>query len=313
MQTAAPDLVSCKYDVERKHTVEQRIARVREALAAEQKRRQQLSDCLRMEQDDVERLEGMSFAALMATLRGVKDERLRAERDEYVAARLRHDESIASVAALEAQVAALQDESALLEGAEPRYEAALAAREREVLASGAAAGARLTALAQEMGTLRATAGELNEAMAAAHAAEAALGQVLAMLEKAAEWGQWDMWASGGLITTAIKHDHIEKAREAAGRARQKLQRLSIELADVGMEGGSLEVEVGELLGFADYFMDGFWVDWTVQRRIEEATDRVKVAGRQVVALLGRLQAEVTRITERMAALEQERRTLLEAR
>jgi hypothetical protein len=313
MQTAALDLVSCKYDVQRKHTAEPRIARVREALAAEQKRRQELSRQLRMEQDDVERLEGMSFAAFVATLRGVKDERLRAERDEYLAARLRHDESVASAAALEAQLAELQAELASLDGAEARYEAALAAREQQVLASGSAARHRLQALAQEMGTLRATARELDEGAAAAHASEAALGEVLAMLEKAVEWGQWDMWGAGGLITTAIKHDHIEKARKAAGRARQTLQRLSIELADVGMEGGGLEVEVGELLGAADYFMDVFWVDLAVQRRIEDARDNVKKAGRQVVALIGRLQAEAARTAERTAALEGERRTLLEIR
>lgn len=312
MQDAAPDLITCKYDVQRKRTLQERIAFADAALVAEQKRRQRLSDQLRMEHDDVERLEGMSFATFLATLRGVRDERLRAERDEYVAARLRYDQSVAAVAALEAQIVALRDEIASLEGAEARYEAGLAAREQEVLASGTAARHRLAALAEELGTHRAAARELDEAMAAARAANAALGEVLRMLEKAEDWGTWDM-LGGGLITTVVKHDRIEKARDAAGRARQKLQRLGIELADVGMDGGGLDVEVGELLGFADYFMDGFWVDAMVQSRIEDAARRVEGANRQVLALLARLRAEAARTTDRAAALEQERRTLLETR
>jgi hypothetical protein len=313
MEAAAPDLVACKYDVQRKHTLAARLSCVRASLDDEQKRRQELSGRLRMEQDDVERLEGMSFATFMATLLGVREERLRAERDEYVAARLRHDESLSAIAALELQAAELRAELGSLEGAEARYEAALAGREQALLASTTPGGHRLAALMQELGTQRAAARELDEAAAAAHAAEAARGKVLAMLKKAAEWGQWDLWAGGGMITTAIKHDHMEKAREAAGRARQKLQRLSIELADVGMQDGELEVEMGELLGFADYFMDGFWVDWMVQRRIEEAIHRVKHARRVAVALVRHLQAPAARTIQRTRALERERRSLVEAR
>ncbi len=313
MDATQHDLVACKYGVERKHLVAVRLSYVRASLAAEQRRRQELSGRLRMEQDDVERLEGMSFATFMATLRGVREERLRAERDEYVAVRLRHDESLSASAALRSQAAELEAELGTLKGAEARYEAAVAGREQALLASATPGGHRLAALMQELGTQRAVARELDEAAAAAHAAAAALGELLAMLEKAVGWGQWDMWAGGGMITTAIKHDYIEKARGAAGRARQKLQRLGIELADVGMQGGELEVEMGELLGFADYFMDGFWVDWMVQRRIEEATGRVRHARREVVALVRRLQAQAARTAQHTATLEQERSALIEPR
>jgi hypothetical protein len=304
-------LVTLKYDVQRRQTALLRLPRVRAALAAEQKRQRHLTEQLHLEQEDVKRMEGTSFASLIASVRGIRDERLRVEREEEVAARLRLDESVAAIAALQAQAAELESEFASLEGAEARYEDALAAREQQVLGSDSAARRRFTAIADELGTLQAAARELHEAAAAGEAADKALAHVEALLEKAADWGTWDM-LGGGMIATAMKHERLGQAREAAARARESLQRLGIELSDLGMSGAGLEAQVGEFADLADFWMDGLIADWFVQNRIDEARSRVQGARKQVRGLVNRLRDDAIRPRRRAAELETERRALLEA-
>jgi hypothetical protein len=80
----------------------------------------------------------------------------------------------------------------------------------------------------------------------------------------------------------------------------------------GMQAGGLEVELNGLETFADYFMDGFLVDWMVQDRIREARDRVAHAGNQVIALLRRLRARSAQAAARVAELEGQRAAIVEA-
>lgn len=310
MQPAEADLVTCKYDVERKHALEQRLSHVRESLAAEHERRLDLAERLRVEQEDVERLEGMSFASFLATLRGIRDERLSAEREQYVAARLQHDGVVATVTALQAQAAEVEAELAALAGAEARYEAALAAREQQLLASDAPGRDALLPLVEELGTLRSTLRELDEAAAAADAADRALSRVAELLGKAAEWGALDL-LGGGLIATALKHERIKEAGEAAAVARKEMQRLGTELSDAGMAAAGLEVELGEFAAAADFWLDGFLSDWLVQDRIKEARQRVETSQAGVHRIRDRVRAEAARLRERAAAVEADRRLHLE--
>ena len=50
----------------------------------------------------------------------------------------------------------------------------------------------------------------------------------------------------------------------------------------------LDIEMGDFLSFADWFFDGFFVDWMVQDRINKAREQVSEAIRQVEDILRRL-------------------------
>lgn len=310
MEDLATDLITLKYDVERRRTAAERLARVRDTLAAERKRVLDLREQLQFEQGDVERLEGMSFARFIATLRGVREERLEKERGEYVAAKLKYDGSVEATAALEAQIAALEAEIVSLADAEARYDATLAAREERLLGDGATGHRVLRELTDELGTLRATLRELDEAEVAARDAGNALVEVAKLLGKASDWGSVDM-LGGGLIATALKHDRIEQANTAAGRARQALQRLATELSDVGMRAAGVDVEIGTFSATADYLFDGYFADARVQKRIEEAQARVDHAVTEVRTLWNQVRDAIVQARERSEALELKRRTYLE--
>ena len=63
---------------------------------------------------------------------------------------------------------------------------------------------------------------------------------------------------------------------------------SRELNDVNMA-CTLNIDTGDFLSFADYFFDGFIVDWVVQDRINNAKRQVEEAIRRTESIVNQLQ------------------------
>ena len=130
--------------------------------------------------------------------------------------------------------------------------------------------------------------EIREAKAAGERALACLYAARDQLSSARNWGVVDM-LGGGMISGLMKHSKIEKAEEDMDRARHAMREFRNELDDI--EGiGSLSMEIGRFLRFADLFLDGFFVDFMVQSRIRDARDEVDDAIDQVSSMIDRLNA-----------------------
>ena len=67
-----------------------------------------------------------------------------------------------------------------------------------------------------------------------------------------------------------------------------LRNFSRELNDVNMA-CNLNIDTGDFLSFADYFFDGFVVDWVVQDRINNAKRQVEEAIRRTESIVNQLQ------------------------
>ena len=61
-----------------------------------------------------------------------------------------------------------------------------------------------------------------------------------------------------------------------------------QLNDVNMA-CNLNINTGDFLSFADYFFDGFVVDWVVQDRINNAKRQVEEAIRRTESIVNQLQ------------------------
>lgn len=114
--------------------------------------------------------------------------------------------------------------------------------------------------------------EIREAISAGEQLLYQLEQSRAQLKKAADWGLFDMFG-GGMFVTMIKHNRINEAKQHMNDAQFLLQRFSKELRDVH---GTFD-DLGDLNGFwtfADYFMDGFFADYMVQTKINNALSKL---------------------------------------
>lgn len=129
--------------------------------------------------------------------------------------------------------------------------------------------------------------ETEEAISAANMAMMSLKRAEEQLDRAGNWGLWDM-LGGGLLSTMFKHSRMDEAQAAMNEARDHLRRLKRELLDVNLT-SELKMDVGNFLTFADYFFDGLIADWMVQSKISDAREQVREAQRQVGAIRNRLQ------------------------
>ena len=129
--------------------------------------------------------------------------------------------------------------------------------------------------------------EKREAADAGNRALRSLKAAQENLDSAKNWGIWDM-LGGGFFSTMAKQSKMDRAKENLVKARSDLKNFSRELQDVNMA-CHLDIETGDFLSFADWFFDGFVVDWMVQDRINQASRQVEEAIHRVEGILNQLQ------------------------
>lgn len=129
--------------------------------------------------------------------------------------------------------------------------------------------------------------EKREAIEAGQRALSSLRKARENLNSAKNWGLADMFG-GGFFTTMVKHSKMEQARQNMEQAKFALRNFSKELNDVNMT-CNLNIDTGDFLAFADYFFDGFFVDWMVQDRINNAKYQVEEAIRRTEYIVNQLQ------------------------
>ncbi len=129
--------------------------------------------------------------------------------------------------------------------------------------------------------------EKREAIDAGNRALKSLKNAQENLRSAKNFGIWDMFG-GGFFPTMIKHSKMDKAKQNMEQARYDLKKFSKELDDVNIN-FNLDIQTNSFLTFADYFFDGFAVDWLVQDRINQAAAQVADAIYRVENILKELQ------------------------
>lgn len=184
--------------------------------------------------------------------------------------------------------------------AEGEYQGLLNEKADLLRRTAGAATERLRELDEQLGGCELCIKELDEVIAAGAPALEALLDVKKAFESAQSWGALDI-LGGGLLTTAAKHARIDEGRKAAEKAEILLKVFKAELSDVrDIRAG--EIDLGGFAVFADFFFDGFIVDFYVQGKIADAKEKAATACEAVSKALSALSEK--------RDIEKERRVLL---
>ena len=124
--------------------------------------------------------------------------------------------------------------------------------------------------------------EIQEAIKAAENALVSLYSARDYLNSASTWGWFDV-LGGGFITTFVKRSKLRSAMECIEQARHAVAVFRRELADVD-NAMPLAINEGDFWEFADYFFDGFFVDFMVQEQILHARTQVQDAISRITEL-----------------------------
>ena len=114
--------------------------------------------------------------------------------------------------------------------------------------------------------------ELAEAIEAADETIDLLDQAYASMNSARNWGFFDM-VGGGFFSTMVKREKMRDGRYFMNEAKKSLRKLRNELDDVD-DLPDLDLNMDDFLSFADIFFDGFFADWMVQGRINDAREKI---------------------------------------
>ncbi|MFD2795124.1 hypothetical protein ACFS27_16320 [Promicromonospora vindobonensis] len=285
-----------------------RLGTAQSALAAAEAQLARATEALAGEAADVQKLEDFSPTLIWATMRGNRDERLEAERAEHRAAEYKAAAAQAAVRSAERERSAVRAALDGLGDVAARRAAALAAKEAWVVAAGADGAAELGRLATEVGTGRGELTELREVLGAAGSASSALAGAWHHLDSAGSWATYDTFG-GGFYADMMKRQKMDQAVGLMRTADESLRALSRELGDLGRDGVG-GIEVNDLVGSFDVWLDDIFSDWTVMNRISEARDRVREALGAVGHVHESATERATALEARLADLDDRRERLL---
>jgi hypothetical protein len=253
------------------------------------------------EAQDVDRIERPTFLRLFERLRGTLEERLHTERAEARVAELRWIELDQCVRATEAALSETRDRLATYDDVDEGYATALRRKAEFLVQHDAETGQALGETMDRLAAVSAAQTEIEQALHEGKQALEALDETLGYLESAEKIGAWDL-AGGGWVATYAKQGKLDAATWSLAVVKHHLERFSAELEDVP---GTIPVDIqlGEFIRGADYWLDGMFVDWWVQDQIHAALVEAGIVRNQVARQLGALAeaSEANRLASRELA------------
>lgn len=260
-------------------------------------------DKIRIKEDeDVERLEGGSFAALIYYLVGKKDEKLDKERAEAYAAAVKYEAAAKELAEIDKELAARRNELGIVFDSEVRYREAAAEKIAEIKERGGEKAEEIIRAEENISYLEKQIRELSAASAATVRARGTAGAVLSALVSAEKWG----WLGDGLLGHEEKQGSLDAARFMSEKLQHELRQVKTELADVKINAETQLVD-GYMRFSDNIILENSWTNLAV-------LDRIITTQSQAENMIKRLEQIQARTDEMLAAAEKllaEERTALD--
>jgi hypothetical protein len=305
-------LTEVRQERRRRDKLRDTLSRAQEELSHSINQKEALRETLVRAGTDVQQLEAMSFTHLMVSLFGDQEVELDKSEKELAMAQLSYDEVMGDVQVLREEVEKIESQlQSIPPDLDSRYQDLMTQKEKLLLLESSETAHFLLELAELLADTGSEALEIGEALLAGEHTLSALNALRDQLEAASNnWGAIDMLGSGRL-TTMIKHGKLDKAKDAANKARQHLDRFSRELRNVRLRADGLEVDVDSFTRFADSFLDGLLFDWIVQSEIGRAEDDVDKSTSKVRGVMASLRTREQELALTLDELERQRAEIID--
>jgi len=273
-------------NIERIKSIEEIVKGLENDIVELERREQQLWDILQKENEDVERLERMSATTIFYSIFNQKEAKLDKEQEEAYRAKLNYDSILHQLEESNRRLQKLLEEKTELLPYQKQYQE-LFQQLRTALKGQAEYANELMELEERYGEVTNQIKEIQEALYVSDEVIDKLVEIEKELSSASGWGTWDM-LGGGMISSIAKHSHLDSAQRKVENLESSLYQLKNELADVQRVDQIGVVNMDGFIRFADYFFDGFFVDWMVLSKIEKSSNQVKEVRRQIEVIIDEL-------------------------
>jgi len=295
--------------VQKKNRLTGLLKQTEQDLIQEKLRLNRLLNEYEKENQDVLNLETTNITSLFYIILGSKEEQLKKEKQEALKAKLKYDQCKHNVEYLVNESKNLVNELSEIDGCESEYEELINKRMEIISIDDEGTNQKLNKFIKRKENIHANIKEVDEAIEVGESALKAVEHTIKSLERAEEWGVWNM-VEAGLISTAVKHNHIDEAKNYAEETQRLLGKLKREISDIKMITNT-EILIGTFETFSDYFFDGLIFDWVVQSEIGKSLDSVKNTKNKIDRAMSKLYEE--KVTEEFMfhQLEEQIKTIKE--
>lgn len=268
-----------------------------------------LEGIMEKEQLDVEKMSQTSLKTLFYKCLGTHDKQVAKEKEEALAAVLKYEGCKKSVDELTDKLSQLTNSHYEMSKVQDKLDALYEEKRRVMASLNMPEYAKIGQLEKEMSFIRREIKELKEAITPGNMAINTLNEAIELLDSAGDWGTWDL-LGGGLVADMMKHDKIDKAKQAILNAQTYVQRLQVELQDVNMSlDGSIKITGGAV--FADFFFDGLIADWYMQSKISQSRDNVVATCGKIRKIVNTLSTQLSHKEKDLEAKEREIKCIIE--
>ncbi|MGV3466339.1 MAG: hypothetical protein ACO1OT_13730 [Heyndrickxia sp.] len=303
------ELVQMKGDIRKKQLWEKQVEEYHKELTDIRNTIAYLEDEIYKDNKDIQKLETLSLTNLLVTLAGNKEDRLDKDKQNVIKAQIKLDTAKKSLNDIVHALETLKIKLTSVQDSEDRYEKILWEKEQLIINSYSPYSNELYELSNREADIFVYIDELKEALEAGEKVNFALGNAIQSLEKAENWGTFDM-LGGGVLASSVKHNHLDDARDYVHDAQSKMRRFQKELLDVNEITG-LQIEISSMLKFADFFFDGLIVDWMVQGKIRESLQQAEVQQSKLNNILAELKSQLKENETKLESVKEARKELVE--
>lgn len=282
-------MADLRHQIERKNKLNHELEKLSYQLIEEKSRLIELEDILNKEYHDVEKLQSFTLANLWANISARKAERLNKEEKEAYEALCAYQRKENDVAVLTIEVNQLKSEIESLKMVELQYDD-LMVKKKSMMYND-----EIASIDHKIQASQLELKEVQEAILAGESVLASLDNTRKSLNSASSWGIYDM-LGGGIFATAMKHDRIHDAERGLQDLQYKLKKFEKEINDVKMVEVQ-EITLGQFMSIADYFIDGFLVDFMVQSKINDSIRRVNECSNEIKSILRALDERIKTLNE----------------
>ena len=277
--------------IARLRKIDSKLSDLKEQEVSIQNKADDLKKILGKEEYDVQKIEKTSLSSLFYSVLGTLPEHIEKEKAEALAARLKYDQALTDLKAIEDEITKLLAERSIYADYPKRYDRLYEQKRVELLAHSGETADQLLKLSKDMSDAKIQLKEIREAIDCGNNVTDSLNHAIGSLESAKGWGTWDM-LGGGLISDLAKHSHIDNAQAETQNAQMLLCQFKSELADIKLQ-PDIRFETAGFAKFADFFFDGLIADWVMQTKINNSMGSVMVSKNQVSDVITKLKSMET--------------------
>lgn len=302
------ELLEIKIKLKEKENYQHKLEAIMTELKEYNFKKNNLMEQLKKEKKDVDKLEKLSFTSIWYSLVGGKQARLQKEKNELSQVEYEYKFVCETIERLKGESEYYKDKIYGIRRLEDEYQKLLIEKEQLIMDSNNDLYQPLNDINQRIVENENNLKEITEAINAGKQVLNALETINNALRKAKGWGTYDV-LGGGFFASMIKHSHLDDAENKMRDLKYLLNKYTRELKDVNMS-VSINLDISDMLKFADFFFDNIFSDAMVQSKINRSLEQVRNAYNKITYQIKELNNQYQNNQNEIERLKEKKKSLL---